>query len=135
MADADLPRIKEIDKLAFGADEQYEDEVYARMLQSGLSVVACDSSAAIVGYAFVQINPYTRVRSIAVHPNSQRKGYGTAMLQAVIGRANHEVHLLVDETNEPAIRLYESLGFQPAGMCSTVPPKRRMVWRAGAERL
>lgn len=127
LVEADLERIKFIDRAAFSEAEQYENGMYWRMLQSGLSVVALDDSGMLVGYAYVQINPYTHVRSLAVHPDFRRLGYGKALMQAIIDHADHEVDLLVDEANEPAIRLYKSLGFQFAEICPTVPPKRRMI--------
>ena len=101
--------------------------MYWEMLQSGVSIVASDDSGTIVGYAFAQVNAGTRIRSIAVHPDFQRKGYGKAMMRAVIDGADREVDLLVDEANGPAVRLYRSLGFQPVEMCLIVPPKRRML--------
>ena len=33
-------------------------------------------------------------------------------MQTIIDQADYEVDLLVDEANEPAIKLYKSLGFQ-----------------------
>jgi ribosomal-protein-alanine N-acetyltransferase len=129
VAEADLQQIRRIDRAAFSADEQYEDGMYEEMLESGLSVTALDDVGAIVGYAFVQMNPYTHIRSLAVHPESQRKGYGKAMLPAIIAHADCEVDLLVDEANVPAMALYRKLGFEPAEMCPTLPPKRRLVLR------
>ncbi len=37
-------------------------------------------------------------------------------MQTIIDQADYEVDLLVDEANEPAIKLYKSLGFQFAEM-------------------
>ena len=128
LVDSDLDRIKTIDKAAFRSEDQYDDGMYQRMLQSGRSVVILDKST-IVGYAFVQTHLDTHVRSLAVDPVRRREGFGKAMLQTVIADAHREVDLLVDEANEPAIRLYGSLGFEPAEMCPTIPPKRRMVLR------
>jgi ribosomal protein S18 acetylase RimI-like enzyme len=145
LARSDLGRINEIDRAAFSAEEQYDDAVYEFMLQSGQSVAAVDGANVIVGYAFVQIldewpwavlldgarrprcRSHSHLRSVAVHPRYQRRGYGKAMLLSVLQSARGFVDLLVDEWNAPAIGLYKSLGFMPAEMCSTVPPKRRMV--------
>jgi ribosomal protein S18 acetylase RimI-like enzyme len=126
LVESDLPKIKEIDRAAFSAEEQYDDGMYDRMLQSGRSLVALDGGQ-VVGYAFVQIDPYPHVRSLAIHPSHHRRGFGRALLQAVIDRGEHQVDLLVDEANTPAVRLYEQLGFRRAEMCATVPPKRRMI--------
>ena len=142
----DLERIKEIDRAAFSSEDAYDAGVYPLMLQSGESVAAIDGAGVVVGYAFVQTldewpwaelsdvpqrplcHPHSHVRSIAVHPGYQRCGYGNAMLRSVIEAANGFVDLLVDEWNEPAVLLYESLGFRRAEICGTVPPKRRMVF-------
>jgi len=124
MAVSDLPRIKAVDRLVFPPEEQYEDDMYDRMLQSGLSLVGLDGDL-IVGYAFVQLNPHTHVRSLAVHPDYRRRGFGRALMRAVIDNSEHEVDLLVDEANIPATQLYERLGFRRAEMCSTLR-KRRM---------
>lgn len=126
MIEADLPKIKEIDRAAFSAQEQYDDDMYEHMLRSGRSLVALDGGH-VVGYAFVQINPYTHLRSLAVHPDHHRRGFGRALMQVVIDRGEHQVDLRVDEANTAAVRLYEQLGFRRAEMYATVPPKRRMV--------
>ena len=84
-----------------------------------------------MGYAFVQLNPQTHVRSLAVHPHFRRRGFAAAMLQAVISGAAYQVDLLVDEANGPAIALYAKLGFQPAEICPALPSKRRMVLKLG----
>ena len=122
-----MDRIKEIDEAAFPPDEQYDEAMYESMLASGLSLVALNGEGLVVGWTFVQMNPYTHIRSLAVHPSFQRRGNGTALLRAVIESASREVDLLVLEANESALRLYLRLGFQAAEMCPTVPPRRRMV--------
>jgi len=127
-----MVRIKEIDQATFSPSEQYGEGLYEWMLASGLSIVAVNDEGLTVGWAFVQMNPYTHVRSLAVHPSFQRRGYGSALLRAVIANANREVDLLVDEANECAMRLYRRFGFQPAEMCPTAPPKRRMVLKIEA---
>ena len=142
---SDLERIKEIDGAAFSPEDQYDEAVYPNMLESGLSLVAVDDGELVVGYAFVQrlqewpweelsdlptrpvCIPHSHVRSIAVDPSRRRRGYGRAILRSVFHAATNSVDLLVDESNEPALRFYEYLGFKPAEMCATVPPKRRMA--------
>jgi len=142
---SDLERIKEIDRAAFPPADWYEDAMYDSMLQSGLSLVALDEKGEIAGYAFVvrldawpwaqlsqtpvrpECLPHPHVRSIAVYPEQQRRGYASKILRAVIENAVNSVDLLVDESNAPAVRLYESLGFARAETVALTPPKRRMV--------
>lgn len=131
---SDLDRIKEIDRVAFSAEEQYGDAVYERMPQCGRSVVAETPDGEVVGYAFVgeeneDSNGYAfgYVRSMAVHSDYRRRGYGRALLEAVIDSGEREIDLFVDERNEPAIRLYQCLGFQLAEVSRTTSKRRRMV--------
>jgi ribosomal protein S18 acetylase RimI-like enzyme len=55
------------------------------------------------------------VYSIAVRPDEQRKGYGTALLdfadQRAIGLGLHEVRLYTNERMEQNLRLYRRHGF------------------------
>jgi ribosomal protein S18 acetylase RimI-like enzyme len=51
------------------------------------------------------------IGGLGVVPASRRRGLGRALLEAVLAEAPPEVTLEVIEQNEPAIRLYEDLGF------------------------
>jgi ribosomal protein S18 acetylase RimI-like enzyme len=134
MRASDVDRIKEIDRVAFPSEEQYDDAVYEQMPQSGLSVVAETPDGHVVGYLFVSAESHDSngdafgyVRSVAVHPDYRHRGYGRALLEAIIGRDGRKVDLFVEEGNKPAIRLYQSLGFQPAEISPIAPHRRRMV--------
>jgi len=52
------------------------------------------------------------IGGIAVVPEARRNGVGRALMEAVLELAPATVLLEVIEANEPAIRLYESLGFE-----------------------
>jgi ribosomal protein S18 acetylase RimI-like enzyme len=52
------------------------------------------------------------IGGIAVLPEQRRNGVGRALMEAVLELAPPTVLLEVIEANEPAIRLYESLGFE-----------------------
>jgi len=64
------------------------------------------------------------IGGIAVVPEQRRNGVGRALMEAVLELAPPTVLLEVIEANEPAIKLYEALGFE----------KRRVleVWRVEA---
>lgn len=52
------------------------------------------------------------IGGIGVVPEARREGLGRALMEAVLELAPPTVTLEVLEQNEPAIRLYESLGFE-----------------------
>ena len=60
------------------------------------------------------------VSMVFVHPGSQRQGVGCALLQRVFAGASEAgialVSLWTDTANEPAKRLYESVGMAPTDL-------------------
>jgi ribosomal protein S18 acetylase RimI-like enzyme len=51
------------------------------------------------------------IGGLGVAPAARRRGVGRALMEAVLARAPADVSLEVIEQNEPAIRLYDELGF------------------------
>jgi ribosomal protein S18 acetylase RimI-like enzyme len=64
------------------------------------------------------------IGGIAVVPEQRRHGVGRALMEAVLELAPATVLLEVIEANEPAIKLYESLGFETTRVLE--------VWRVEA---
>ena len=59
------------------------------------------------------------LRAMYVRPTARRSGAGRQLVQAIIHHARQKVeqlHLTVVSTNQPALRLYQSLGFQQYGL-------------------
>ncbi len=59
------------------------------------------------------------LRAMYVRPAARRSGVGRQLVQAIIGIARQKVeqiHLSVVSDNQPALRLYQSLGFQQYGL-------------------
>lgn len=52
------------------------------------------------------------IGGLGVVPGARRSGVGRALMEALLAEAPADVSLEVIEQNEPAIRLYESLGFE-----------------------
>jgi ribosomal protein S18 acetylase RimI-like enzyme len=134
MQASDLSRVKEIDRAAFSAEEQYGDAVYDEMLQSACSIVIEALDGVVAGYVFAGTeredsngSAFGYVRSIAVHPDFRRKGYARALLEAVVQGGDGDIDLFVDEENSPAIELYQRLGFKFAERSAIAPYRRRMV--------
>ena len=79
-----------------------------------------EDDAGIDGYVgLFAVPPDGDVATIAVAPRSQRRGLGRALLDALVAEARRrgvaQLFLEVLETNEPAIALYESSGFESQG--------------------
>jgi ribosomal protein S18 acetylase RimI-like enzyme len=81
-----------------------------------LDVVEVDGEPA--GRLYVHRGPSDiRIMDIALAPAFRRRGIGTTLLRDLIDEASHsELALSIHvEQNNPARRLYERLGFEPAG--------------------
>jgi len=79
------------------------------------SIVLLDGAEA--GWIFVASLPgELRLVEILILPEHRGKGTGNALIRQLIADAgSRPVRLSVDARNTRAIRLYERLGFQPAG--------------------
>ncbi|MVS99095.1 ribosomal protein S18-alanine N-acetyltransferase [Devosia marina] len=78
--------------------------------------VACDARRRIAGFALIRIAAdEAELLTIAVDPKWRGKGVGRALLDAVFAdlmlSPARRMFLEVDEQNNPAIKLYEKLGF------------------------
>lgn len=71
------------------------------------------------------------VANVAVHPDFRRRGIARGLMQAITSsvrsRGGRDILLQVVKTNQPAIDLYESLGYRRIGNLTT--------WHAPATRL
>lgn len=88
--------------------------------KAGLLLVAQINPATqkeIAGFvAFYQIGDEAELRNLAIDPSQQRRGIGGALLsgglQTLAGLGVRKVFLEVRSSNQPARRLYESVGFE-----------------------
>lgn len=116
---SDLDELVEIEKLSFSVpwtrgmleDELYNSHAWYRVIETGNS---------IAGYAGMwKILDEGHITNIAVHPDFRRKGLGAALIADLMDHARscliRALTLEVRESNMPAIRLYESMGFAAEG--------------------
>jgi predicted GNAT family acetyltransferase len=86
-------------------------------LAGGTIVAKCEYSAVT--------NDAVQLMGVWTHPRHRRHGFAKELLREVCGhleRKGKSVTLFVNDFNEPAIALYESLGFEPIGM------NRALIW-------
>lgn len=81
----------------------------------------CEEEEEIVGYVGMYISfDEAEITNIAVAPDCRNKGYGRKLLLAakeeLLARSVAELFLEVRVSNEPAIHLYEKMGFEQIGI-------------------
>ena len=111
---SDIPFVREIDHLSFGADDQYPDEFYHSLVHSELrTIIAATPAGDIAGYALLELGRKPiRLRSIATHPEHRRKGCAEFLIRHILEVFGLPIELLVKKENVRAIRLYQRLGFK-----------------------
>ena len=120
MKQAHVAQIAELEKLCFA--DPWSEKSIASELGNIWSywVVALDGER-VVGYIGSQSSAdETDVMNVAVHPDYRRRGIAESLIEVLIrelkNRGSHALMLEVRDSNEPAIALYEKLGFQQVGL-------------------
>ena len=120
MTDAQVAQIAEIEKLCFS--DPWSEQSVASELGNRLSLwlVAMDGDT-VAGYIGSQsVLDKADMMNVAVHPNYRRQGIGQklvlALAEALQQKGIKGLMLEVRQSNDPAISLYEKLGFQQVGL-------------------
>ena len=115
-----VAQVAELEKLCF-ADPWSEKSIASELgIIWSYWVVALDGER-VVGYIGSQSSAdETDVMNVAVHPDYRRRGIAESLIEVLIrelkNRGSHALMLEVRDSNEPAIALYEKLGFQQVGL-------------------
>ena len=115
-----LEGVAEIERLCFA--EPWSQQALALLLQdANLGVVALDEQGNPIGYGgLLTVLDEGQITNIAVHPNVRGMGVGKAILEKLIfesaSRGIREISLEVRQSNLPAKALYQSHGFEIAGV-------------------
>jgi ribosomal-protein-alanine N-acetyltransferase len=119
MAEAHVSQIAELEKLCFSAP--WSRNSVASELNNPLSLwlVATDGDT-VAGYIGSQsVMGEADMMNVAVHPDYRRKGIGKQLVEALVASLKdngvYSLTLEVRASNEPAISLYDQLGFTQVG--------------------
>ena len=114
-----VPQVAELEKLCFS--EPWSKNSLTSELNNPLSLwlVALDGNC-VAGYVGSQsVLGESDMMNIAVGPNYRRQGVAAALVEELVRRlrerGNHCLTLEVRASNDPAIKLYEKLGFVQIG--------------------
>ena len=118
---ADLPALAALEWAVFG-EEAYPAFFFRQAMDLwGPFFLVAEEGGRIAGYALAApsaTGSEACLLSAGVHPDARRRGLATGLLRALLDRLDAAgiatVWLTVHPEN-PAVRLYERLGFEPVG--------------------
>ncbi len=116
----DLEEILDIENALFSVPWS-ENGFFSFLLRNDTLFLVAEEEGSIVGYcgAVMVINEGD-ITNVAVSPNRQGRGIGRQLVQAMIQRTQDkgvtQLHLEVRASNQRAISLYQSLGFERVGV-------------------
>ncbi len=118
MHPADLNAVAEIEESSYRFP--WSIGIFRDCLLAGYQSQVLEVSGVISGYSIMSVTKAeAHLLNICVHPSCQRLGYGRRLLDAVLLKADEliveQVILEVRPSNEIAIALYRSVGFELIG--------------------
>ncbi|MEE8543428.1 MAG: ribosomal protein S18-alanine N-acetyltransferase [Gammaproteobacteria bacterium] len=118
MHPADLNSVAEIEESSYRFP--WSIGIFRDCLLAGYQSQVLEVSGVISGYSIMSVaGTEAHLLNICVHPSCQRLGYGRRLLDAVLLKADEliveQVILEVRPSNEIAIALYRSVGFELIG--------------------
>ncbi len=116
---SDIPTLVSLENKSFSTDQLSERNFKYFMDLSHGEVLICELDSVIVGYGILLFHKSTalaRLYSIAIDNSYRGKGIGRKLLTKLESLAKENdctyLRLEVKSSNEPAIKLYESLGYR-----------------------
>ena len=118
MKEAHLSDVAALERLCF-ADPWSENSLALLLRDGGVGFVVCEDDRAMAYGGMLCVAGEGQITNVCAHPDARRRGYGRAVMEALIGYAKDnalfEISLEVRESNEAAIALYRALGFAVCG--------------------
>jgi ribosomal-protein-alanine N-acetyltransferase len=113
----DLPAIMQLERAGFPAAEQWSERSWqGELLGEGQTVLVARAHHLIGVITFKTIGELADLHRLVVDPQRRGQGVGAALVRAGLTIVRHHgakaVMLEVSYTNEPAIALYQRVGFE-----------------------
>lgn len=114
-----ISAVAEIEKACFS--EPWSESALRLLLgEAALGFVALTESGDVAAYVGMMIAPDEgQITNVATHPDHRRRGYGSAVLDALLAYAAQnglkEIYLEVRRSNGAARALYATRGFECVG--------------------
>lgn len=114
----DLGALSDIESACFAGDAWSPALVESELLGETRSVLLASDENNVIGYCSVRVvDGVADLQRIAVLPDARRQGLGCELLEELLAKATGlgatRILLEVAASNEAAIGLYESFGFEP----------------------
>ena len=119
MQPSDLKTVAAVERAAY--EYPWSLGIFRDCLLAGYYSVVLDVAGIVTGYGIMSIAAAeAHLLNLCVHPSSQRMGYGRKLLNAVLAKAQDtgadKVFLEVRPSNQRALQLYYSVGFEQIGI-------------------
>jgi ribosomal-protein-alanine N-acetyltransferase len=119
LTEADLPGVLELERLVY--KQPWTESNFRGEFDRSLTLpLGYKDETLVAGYCFFWLlGPEIHLLNLAVRPEYRRRGLARSLLANMIAVGRRagvgEVFLEVRHTNQPALSLYQSLGFTLAG--------------------
>lgn len=112
----DIPAVHALELELFPTSPWSEAQFWGELAAEHRLLFVAKDEAQVVGYAGINIGDLeAEIMTIAVHPEHQRRGLGSAFMRAMLEPAEaagvRHVLLEVEVGNDAAVTLYEHFGF------------------------
>ena len=119
MLPTDLKAVSHVERTAY--EFPWSHGIFRDCLLAGYYSQVLDVGNTVSGYSIMSIAASeAHMLNLCVHPSLHRLGYGRRLLNAMLCRAEEnevrKIFLEVRPTNEAALRLYRSAGFEQIGI-------------------
>ena len=119
MSPVDLKAVAAVERASY--EFPWSQGIFRDCLLAGYQSLVLEIAGVINGYAIMSVAAgEAHILNLCVHPECQQMGYGRRLLNALLVRAQEvgveRVFLEVRPSNDIAIKLYRSAGFEQIGV-------------------